>query len=275
MCGIYCWRNLVNNNCYIGLSNNIQKRFLQHIKGDRSAKLLQAAFKKYGILNFEFSILEECKEIDLPEREKFWIKELNTIAPNGYNLTEGGTGGNTFQYLTETELSEVGKKISDALVECNASGKRVYSDETRAAMSIKHSGEGNPRYGKKDSAETREKKRISHLGKKHPGYVMPEEKKELRRDRTHINKDGVGLCVKDNELQKYLDEGWQIGQINDPNKKKTTGYVFINNGIKNKSVPLSELNSYLSNGYVKSMLRKKAKGSSTIESIDNEKNIIE
>ena len=49
------------------------------------------AMQKYGIENFTLSILELCDKSKLNEREKFWIKKLNTNDKNcGYNLTEGG-----------------------------------------------------------------------------------------------------------------------------------------------------------------------------------------
>lgn len=44
---------------------------------------------KYGPENFVFEKIEDLCE-DYNDKEKFWIKELNTLAPNGYNMTEGG-----------------------------------------------------------------------------------------------------------------------------------------------------------------------------------------
>lgn len=46
--------------------------------------------RHYGFNNFDFEILEECKRSDLNEREKYYIRELNTLYPNGYNRTPGG-----------------------------------------------------------------------------------------------------------------------------------------------------------------------------------------
>ena len=38
-------------------------------------------------------IYDDLKHEKVSEREKFWIKELNTLYPNGYNISEGGIGG--------------------------------------------------------------------------------------------------------------------------------------------------------------------------------------
>ena len=55
---------------------------------------IKAAIKKHGKENFTKTILEILSEdstkCELSKRERFWIKEKNTLYPNGYNLTEGG-----------------------------------------------------------------------------------------------------------------------------------------------------------------------------------------
>lgn len=45
--------------------------------------------RKYGLENFSFSILEECEESQLKEREIYWIATLDTYY-HGYNATLGG-----------------------------------------------------------------------------------------------------------------------------------------------------------------------------------------
>ena len=52
---------------------------------------MQRSFNKYGEESFKHYILEECKREDLDEKEKSWIKKLNTYK-NGYNMNGGGSG---------------------------------------------------------------------------------------------------------------------------------------------------------------------------------------
>ena len=54
---------------------------------------------KYGVENFVFEVIEECDNTE--EREKFWIKELNTYGSTGYNATLGGDGKAYLQYSDE------------------------------------------------------------------------------------------------------------------------------------------------------------------------------
>ena len=88
--GIYQIKNLINNKKYIGQSIHIEKRWFDHKRCYEahleSSPLLYQAFKKYGVENFEFSILEEVENRDLlNERESYYIQSLNTLSPNGYN----------------------------------------------------------------------------------------------------------------------------------------------------------------------------------------------
>lgn len=60
-------------------------------------KTLSKAFRKYGLDNFTFEILEECDIDLLDEREIYYITLYDTYF-NGYNETTGGNGGNMNAY---------------------------------------------------------------------------------------------------------------------------------------------------------------------------------
>ena len=87
---IYVITNKINNKQYVGQSVNAEERFRGHCKNYTSeVSLINRAIKKYGKDNFELQILESQIE-NYNEREKYWIKTLNTLVPNGYNIAEGG-----------------------------------------------------------------------------------------------------------------------------------------------------------------------------------------
>ena len=94
--GIYCFTNKINNKKYVGQSFNIRDRINQHkyratCRNDSGYNMpLHYAIRKYGWSNFEISIIEKCPPNKLDDREKYWIKKLNTISPNGYNILIGG-----------------------------------------------------------------------------------------------------------------------------------------------------------------------------------------
>lgn len=104
---IYIIENLLNNKKYIGKTiRNPQIRWKEHIKDNRHKNLpLQKAFDKYGINNFSFKILEECKNEKLNEREIFYIQKYDSYN-NGYNATIGGDGGNCSS-LKKEEIQQI------------------------------------------------------------------------------------------------------------------------------------------------------------------------
>ena len=109
---IYKTTNLINNKFYIGKSaRGIDDAYLG------SGMLLKKAIKKYGKSNFKKELLEEVTDEKLlDEREKYWIKFLDSTNKKiGYNITEGGTGGNTLKNHPNEKI--LFKKRFDALKE--------------------------------------------------------------------------------------------------------------------------------------------------------------
>ncbi len=90
MKGIYKITNKKNKKSYIGQSIEIEKRWKWHInesqrtKSKEYNKSLYMAFRKYGIENFTFEILEQCQRKDLIERELYWY---HFYKPN-YNMVK-------------------------------------------------------------------------------------------------------------------------------------------------------------------------------------------
>lgn len=99
MIGIYCAKNIVNEKVYVGKSVDIEKRWKDHKNGYNNPNSSQYisyfynALRKYGFNSFEFSVLEECTEDKLNDREIFWINKFQSNNREyGYNTTDGGDG---------------------------------------------------------------------------------------------------------------------------------------------------------------------------------------
>jgi group I intron endonuclease len=81
-----------SNKVYIGLSKDIKKRWKGYSIKKKTAPQqpkLYYSFKKYGVENHKFEILEECKFKDLSKREIYYIKKYDSIN-QGLNVSEGG-----------------------------------------------------------------------------------------------------------------------------------------------------------------------------------------
>lgn len=117
---IYCYTNKINKNCYVGQTNNLERRKREHYSNSYNLNnpstdlLLHKAIRKYGIDNFEIVVLEEVDDKDVDNREQYWIEEKRSYAPlgyGGYNLTEGGV-----QYKKVSKISlEVALQIIEEI----------------------------------------------------------------------------------------------------------------------------------------------------------------
>ena len=124
-CEIYKITNLTNGKMYIGQSvSHIlnhkryrpygrEGRFRCHISEAFSTKKNQSHYlnnsiRKHGVDSFIVDLLEYCEISNADERETHYIKELNSLYPNGYNLKNGGT---TFTHCDESK-----KRVSAGVV---------------------------------------------------------------------------------------------------------------------------------------------------------------
>lgn len=90
--GIYCYRNKVNGKLYVGQAKNLRTRYLNFLRVDSkyAGQVIDNARKKYGIDNFEYSILTHCPIDELNYWEAFYVERLKCVTPHGYNMTNGG-----------------------------------------------------------------------------------------------------------------------------------------------------------------------------------------
>jgi group I intron endonuclease len=114
---IYEIKNKITFKRYIGQTIQEPKvRWSAHKRIDSNCIYLKRAFEKYGIENFEFKVLIICFDEDVYKYEIEYIKKFNTVVPNGYNLSEGGTSGfSGCKHSEETKLilSEKSQKYFD------------------------------------------------------------------------------------------------------------------------------------------------------------------
>ncbi len=102
-------------------------------------KYLYSAFKKYGLENFSFNILEVCTKEESITKEKEYINKYNSYE-NGYNETLGGEDGEVSSLYKhryeivelleneEIQMKEIAEKynVTKALICMINKGKRCY-----------------------------------------------------------------------------------------------------------------------------------------------------
>lgn len=122
---VYCHINKINNKKYIGITNNIKRRWrcngieYKPDKNDNQNRAFWNAIQKYGWYNFEHIILVDyLTQKEAQELEKYYIRKYKTFIGFfdkkedrlGYNSTLGGEGTSGLKGELHHNF---GKKMSD------------------------------------------------------------------------------------------------------------------------------------------------------------------
>jgi len=100
---IYVVTNTINGKQYVGqTTKSLEKRWSGHTSGSVGhCRALWGAIRKYGKESFTLTSVDVgSSKIELDHAEMRWVERLNTVAPNGYNLTIGG--GSVGKHSLET-----------------------------------------------------------------------------------------------------------------------------------------------------------------------------
>ena len=149
--------------CRVGdLQDRIKRHYWQAYSQSPKTKkyYFHNAIKQHGKQNVQWKILEDnilTKQIML-QRQKYYIKLYNTLAPAGYNQNEGGR-------------SQLGYR---------------HSQQCKRILRQKSLGQNNPFYGKKHTDETRQIMKKNHVKYKegenpHIGYKHTQQSKRLMK----------------------------------------------------------------------------------------------
>ena len=190
---IYKITNLLNGKIYIGKTiQPIHKRFSKHkVFRPGYISYITRAINKYGEENFKIEAIYNAEAWEnLFELEKYFIENMNSKHPNGYNMTDGGEGNNggIFPESAKKILREknLGKKLSEETKKKIGDGSRgkKMSEEFKRNLSKMRKGVPRPPHiskitsefmkghkywvGRKHSEESKLKMSLAKLGKKMP-----------------------------------------------------------------------------------------------------------
>jgi group I intron endonuclease len=217
---VYLVINKINGKKYVGQSkcDDIEMRWASHRKmlKDSIGRCLLSAYNKYGIENFKFQIIcisfDECCD----ELEEYYIKKLNTLVPNGYNLKSGGKSS---KHSEETKQL-IAKRLKDRI-----------TDEIRLEMREK--AKDNPIFSYLKVYTDDEKKELSKKQKNYWSKLSEEERKKISDER----KSRINTSEK---VRNALESGRQsnrkkVGKYdNEKNLIKT--YISISEAAKDTNI---------------------------------------
>lgn len=105
---------ITNGKVYVGISKNANRRWKSHQKATlrQSTKALCNAIRKHGVENFNMEIIAFAKTAtEAGKLEVKFIRQLNSLHPNGYNNTTGGDYNRNAKLSIQTQV-----KISNSIV---------------------------------------------------------------------------------------------------------------------------------------------------------------
>ena len=200
---IYQALNTANNMSYVGQTI----RTLKERKSGKYNKYFSNAIKKYGDI-IQWTILAEVSLKELDRLEKYYISELNSLYPNGYNFETGGNKHKQLSSISKKKMSKShkGKKM----LEKNKKelSKRMLGNQYRSGKSLSSShkqkiSEANT--GKICSLKTRKKLSSALMGNKNNlGRKMSIKTKQK------ISEANTGK-IRSDEIRKKMSE-WLVGK---------------------------------------------------------------
>lgn len=205
MIGIYKIEN-PNGKVYIGQSVDIKLRWRKYksLNCGNQTKLLNS-FKKYGVGSHKFEILENCDELLLNERERYWQDYYNVIS-NGLNcrLTEASDKSGRLSDDTKIRIGNAnrGKIFSEDVRKNMRKPKSNTSNMGKRDMS----GKNNPFYNKTHSDEAKTK-----IREKRKEQIITEETKQ--KISNNHKKPIIQLTIDGEFIKEYTSRNEAAIQI--------------------------------------------------------------
>lgn len=166
---IYTITNQISGKVYVGQTKRkVEKRWWEHCNSKKEyCSYISNSLKYYGVDKFKFNVIHVCRNYELNDFEKFYIKEYNCMKPNGYNLTEGGENCKpTMESIKKMSNAKKGVKLGplseehkNKIAQANRGKKRT--DESKKKMSLAKKGISS---GRVLSEESKQKIRIANTG---------------------------------------------------------------------------------------------------------------
>ena len=112
---IYVWKNKVNGKTYVGKAKKLHERRYRHLIA-KDDYYLHNSLKKRGVESYQLAVIvKDVPAEELGNIERYYVKALDSLRKNGkgYNIAEGGEGGNNYAGKKPEEMDEINKKKSE------------------------------------------------------------------------------------------------------------------------------------------------------------------
>ena len=250
MAYIYRILNKISKKCYIGETKckDVIWRWNQHkqkIEINKGCPALRDAVKKYGIDNFEFSVLIICFDDERFKYEKEYIKKYNTVVPNGYNITNGGEGGG-FQGKKHTEQvkADIRNKSKQKYID-NPELRKQISERNKIIMKNPEIRE-KIKNGLLNSEKWKKAKEENRAGNYKNNKHSEEIKNKISEGLKKYYANNPNITIKNGDPNVEIDNklGKKIKQY-DMNNILLNEYISISDASRKTSIPKSTISLHL------------------------------
>ena len=263
---IYITTNLITNKKYIGSHHCTY--FDKNYFG--SGSLLKKALAKYGKENFTCEIIAECdSEESLVELEEYFIMFFDAVNNlDYYNLDYSGYKRGVTGYKHSPEAKrKIGQFFRDKWKDPFYRERFIHQGSDNGFFGKHHSEETRQHlsevwdYEKHQSEETKKRRALSRIGKKQSDETKRKisdanrgkKRSEETRERISLSKKGRKAPV---ETKQKLSRIRKENGVKPPSAK---GKIYVKNLTTQHSTRIdpSELEKYISMGYIKGRFKKK------------------
>ena len=235
---IYMYTNKINGKRYVGKAEDFLERKQTHIYISYNKKAngynvpFHRAIRKYGIENFEATILKEnLTEDEMNYWEDYYIETFDLYAKNGkgYNVAKGGGGGNLRKGKTKEEIKEIRqKKINTWKNKTEEEMEEIKQKKSEAMKGKKHSEEARQkmiksRKGKFTGENNPNSKRVAQYDKQGNLIKIWDCSMNIQRE-LEISQSSICQCCKFWDMDCNKEE-WFKTHKNRP-KKTAGGYIW-------------------------------------------------
>lgn len=224
--------------------------------------------QKYGVDNFKVEKIEDCETLEIQNmREKYWINFYMQSNVCMYNISKGGDGGDTFYKLSQRDRDIRISKLSKSSYFANLTKEQDKQLRKKAWETRRKNGN--------DKMSEEQKKKLSES---HKGHKLSDEtiKKRVESRKGYRHSDETKRKISEGNKGKSFSsesrlklsqslKGKECGELNgfygkthtedvkkligSYNKDRFVNRVWVNNGVVNKRVLITDLNDYKELGF--------------------------
>ena len=238
---VYC--HTLNGKKYVGYTRkSMIERLEEHIKEalEGSDRHFYRAIRKYGIENVVSEQLCETTTKQAAKRkERYYVKQFDTFK-NGYNMTQGGDGGNTTEKYSEEEMKDLSNRRS--ILQLGMKNSRAKPDITKQMIVdviveyvIKNSKSGDYILRKEIDDTLKQKLDVSSM-------IM---KNRFTNGRTELLEEVNAKLSKAGLVEVKYDPYYRSEEQRKQLSSATSSHRWVTNGAKNIKLNAEDLDKFL------------------------------